>query len=71
MALVTGSGQGAGKVIALCLVKEGFAVASAALLQSSQRWQIPRLINTDKARTYGRALALLKHEGKCPPDVEH
>ena len=34
-------------------------------------WQIPRLINTDKAPTYGRALALLKREGLCPPDVEH
>ncbi|RDL15145.1 DDE superfamily endonuclease [Serratia fonticola] len=25
----------------------------------------------NKAPTYGRALALLKHEGRCPPDVEH
>ena len=31
----------------------------------------PRLINTDKAPTYGRALALLKQEGLCTPDVEH
>lgn len=34
-------------------------------------WQIPRLINTDKAPACGRALALLKREGRCPPDVEH
>lgn len=34
-------------------------------------WQVPRLINTDKAPTYGRALSLLKQEGRCPPDVEH
>lgn len=27
-------------------------------------WQIPRLINTDKAPTYGRALVLLKREGR-------
>lgn len=40
-------------------------------MNNTKRWQIPRLINTDKAPTYGRALALLKHEGKCPPEVEH
>ncbi|WP_245169301.1 transposase, partial [Enterobacter cloacae] len=34
-------------------------------------WQIPRFINTDKAPAYGRALALLKREGRCPSDVEH
>ncbi|WP_413787473.1 DDE-type integrase/transposase/recombinase, partial [Salmonella enterica] len=28
-------------------------------------------INTDKAPAYGRALALLKREGRCPSDVEH
>ncbi|MGS0042890.1 IS6 family transposase [Escherichia coli] len=27
--------------------------------------------NTDKAPAYGRALALLKREGRCPSDVEH
>jgi IS6 family transposase len=36
-----------------------------------KRWQIPRFINTDKAPTYGRALALFKREGRCPPDVKH
>ncbi|WP_310669718.1 DDE-type integrase/transposase/recombinase, partial [Klebsiella pneumoniae] len=35
------------------------------------KWQIPRFINTDKAPAYGRALALLKREGRCPSDVEH
>jgi len=34
-------------------------------------WQVPRLINTDKALPYGRALALLKGEGRRPPGVEH
>ena len=34
-------------------------------------WEQPRRIITDKAPTYGRALALLKQEGKCPPDVVH
>lgn len=41
------------------------------LLNNTKRGQIPRVINTDKAPTYGRALALLKREGKCPPDTEH
>lgn len=36
-----------------------------------KKWQIPRFINTDKAPTYGRVLALLKQEGLYPPDVEH
>lgn len=36
-----------------------------------KKWQIPRFINTDKAPAYGRALALLKREGRCPSDVEH
>lgn len=39
------------------------------LLNNTKRGQIPRVINTDKAPTYGRALALLKREGKCPPDT--
>jgi IS6 family transposase len=36
-----------------------------------KKWQIPRFINTDKAPAYGRALALLKREGRCLSDVEH
>ncbi|WP_311193941.1 IS6 family transposase [Escherichia coli] len=36
-----------------------------------KKWQIPRFINTDKAPAYGRALVLLKREGRCPSDVEH
>lgn len=41
------------------------------ILNNVKKWQIPRFINTDNAPTYGRALALLKREGRCPPDVEH
>ena len=41
------------------------------LLNNTKRLQIPRLINTDKAPTYGRALALLKREDKCPQHVHH
>ena len=36
-----------------------------------KKWQIPRVINTDKAATYGHALLRLKREGKCPVDIEH
>lgn len=43
----------------------------AKILNNVKSWKIPRRINTDKAPTYGRALALLKCEGQCPPDVEH
>jgi len=41
------------------------------LLNNTKRRLIPRLINTDKAPTYGRALGLLKREGKCPQHVQH
>ena len=36
-----------------------------------KKWQIPQVINTDKAPTYGGALSRLKQERKCPPDLEH
>lgn len=41
------------------------------LLNNIKYLQTPQLINTDKAPTYGRALALLKREGKCPQFVHH
>ncbi|MEJ3044668.1 hypothetical protein WDK59_25595, partial [Escherichia coli] len=34
------------------------------ILNNVKKWQIPRFINTDKAPAYGRALALLKREGR-------
>jgi transposase-like protein len=34
-------------------------------------WEKPTVINTDKAPTYGAALAELKAEGKCPEETEH
>jgi len=34
-------------------------------------YEKPRVINTDKAPTYGPALAVLKAEGTCLPDTEH
>ena len=41
------------------------------ILNNVKKWQIPRVTNTDKAPTYGRALSWLKQERKCPPDLEH
>ncbi|EAU9422241.1 hypothetical protein DP152_26305 [Salmonella enterica subsp. enterica serovar Typhimurium] len=41
------------------------------ILNNVKGWQVSRLINTDKAPAYGRALVLLKREKRCPPDVEH
>lgn len=41
------------------------------ILKTARRGKIPREINTDKAHTYAWALALLKREEKCQPDVEH
>src|SRR5690606_37560772 len=41
------------------------------ILNNVKKWQIPQVINTDKAPTYGRALSRLNREGKCPPDLEH
>uniref|UniRef100_UPI00313DC785 DDE-type integrase/transposase/recombinase n=1 Tax=Escherichia coli TaxID=562 RepID=UPI00313DC785 len=34
------------------------------ILNNVKKWQIPRFINTDKAPANGRALALLKREGR-------
>ncbi|ENU68019.1 IS6-like element IS1008 family transposase [Acinetobacter baumannii] len=41
------------------------------IFNTVKKWQIPRVINTDKAATYGHALSRLKREGKCPVDIEH
>ena len=41
------------------------------ILNHVKKWQIPRVINTDKPHTYGRALSRLKQEGKCPEDLDH
>ena len=41
------------------------------IFNTVKKWQIPRVINTDKAATYGHALSRLKREGKCPIDLEH
>ena len=34
-------------------------------------WETPSSLNTDKAAAFGLAIAELKAEGKCPPDLIH
>ena len=41
------------------------------IFNNVKKWQIPKIINTDKAPTYGRALSRLKREGKCPESLKH
>ncbi len=38
-------------------------------LNGLKDWEVPRVINTDKAPTYAAALAELKKEGRCPDDT--
>lgn len=40
-------------------------------LRRFKDWEQPRVINTDKAPTYGVALAELKAESICPENLEH
>ena len=34
-------------------------------------WELPEVLNTDKAPTYAAAIAELKAEGKCPTETRH
>lgn len=40
-------------------------------LKGRKEWEMPRIINTDKAGCYGVAIDELKKEGVCPQDTEH
>ena len=40
-------------------------------LNGLKDWEKPKVINTDKAPTYGIAISELKAEGKCPEDTVH
>ena len=40
-------------------------------LNGLKDWEKPKVINTDKAPTYGIAISELKTEGKCPEDTVH
>ena len=43
----------------------------AKALRGLKDWEQPEVINTDKAPTYGAALAELRAEGKCPKNTQH
>ena len=40
-------------------------------LRGCKEWELPEVVNTDKAPTYAAAIAELKAEGKCPKDTKH
>ena len=40
-------------------------------LRGCKEWELPDVVNTDKAPTYAAAIAELKAEGKCPEDTRH
>ncbi|MBB5060933.1 transposase-like protein [Granulicella aggregans] len=40
-------------------------------LNGFKAWEKPKVINTDKAPTYGIAISELKTEGKCPEETVH
>jgi IS6 family transposase len=40
-------------------------------LNGLKAWEKPKVINTDKAPTYGIAISELKTEGKCPGETVH
>ena len=40
-------------------------------LRGWKAWELPEVLNTDKAPTYAAAIAQLKAEGKCPMDTRH
>ena len=40
-------------------------------LRGMKDWELPEVLNTDKAPTYAGAIAELKAEGKCPKDTRH
>ena len=40
-------------------------------LKGLKNWELPHVINTDKAPTYAAALAALKKETKCPDEAIH
>ena len=40
-------------------------------LRGLKDWELPEVLNTDKAPTYAAAIAELKAEGKCPTETRH
>lgn len=64
-----------GNTIDFCLSSTRNTTAAKRFLSKAlnglKAWETPMVINTDKAPTYGAALAELKAEGKCPEETEH
>ena len=40
-------------------------------LRGCKEWELPEVVNTDKAPTYAGAIAELEAEGKCPAETRH
>ena len=40
-------------------------------LKGWEDWELPEVLNTDKAPTYAAAIAEIKAEGKCPKETRH
>ena len=40
-------------------------------LRGRKEWELPELVNTDKAPTHAAAIAELKAEGRCPAHTRH
>ena len=40
-------------------------------LRGCKEWELPEVVNTDKAPTYAAAIAEFKAEGKCPKDTRY
>ena len=40
-------------------------------LRGRKDWELPEVLNTDKAPAYAAAIAELKAEGKCPKETRH
>ena len=40
-------------------------------LRGCKEWELPEVVNTDKAPTYAAAVAELKAEGRCPQETRH
>ncbi|MDW0554808.1 IS6 family transposase [Mannheimia haemolytica] len=53
------------------LAERGVNVDHSTIYRWVQRYAPEMEKRLDKAPAYGRALALLKREGRCPSDVEH
>ena len=52
-------------------IDETYVKVLGKALRGLKDWELPEVLNTDKAPTYAAAIAELKAEGKCPKDTRH